>query len=112
MMGFFYGKNAVHVYNMIGMPHDAIEFLLHVTFKGGGDIDMMAGDVQVEVAAASVKTAHVDANFGDVSLVTTGDAHEGPRRLLVGAEMDWQEGSGDCALAVDLTFGDVTVTLN
>jgi len=44
MMRFFDCENAVHVYHMIGMPHDTLELFLHITFKGGGDIDMMAGD--------------------------------------------------------------------
>jgi hypothetical protein len=75
------------------------------------DVDMTAGDVNVEVPEASVRSAHLDANFGDASLITAHDAIEGTRRVLVGADVNWAEGQGTCALSVDLNFGDVEAKL-
>ena len=74
-------------------------------------VDMEAGDVEVEVPAASVRSARADANFGDASLDLPGDSIEGRRPMLVGAEVEWQEGSGACDLAIDLSFGDIRVNL-
>lgn len=74
-------------------------------------VDMTAGDVQVEVPEASVRTAHLDANFGDATLVTSRDSIEGHRRALVGADVNWSGGQGACALSVDLDFGDVEAKL-
>jgi len=75
------------------------------------DVDLSAGDVSIEVPAASVHTAHLDANVGDASLATPGNSIEGRRRLLVGAEVNWQEGEGSCALSVDLGAGDIEAKL-
>ena len=75
------------------------------------DVDMTAGDVEVEVPEASVHTAHLDANFGDATLVTTRVSIEGHRRVLVGADVNWDGGQGPCALSVDLNFGDVQAKL-
>jgi hypothetical protein len=94
---------------------------LHVRMNAG-DLDirrvsgcltvkMGAGDVSVEAPLADVRTAHVDANFGDARLVIGGAGEEGRRPLLVGADANWDEGTGPCALAVDLNFGDASVTL-
>ena len=75
------------------------------------EVHVEAGDVSIEVPTASVHTAWLDANVGDASLALNGDTIEGHRRLLVGAEVDWQEGSGACALSVDLGAGDIQATL-
>lgn len=74
-------------------------------------VEMGAGDVDVEAPREDVRTAHVDANFGDAALYVDGEGGKGRRRLLVGADAEWDEGTGPCALAVDLNFGDATVTL-
>ena len=75
------------------------------------EVHVKAGDVSVEAPMASVHTAWLDANFGDASLALKDDTLEGHRRLLVGAEVDWKEGSGACALSVDLGAGDIQATL-
>jgi hypothetical protein len=75
------------------------------------DVDMSAGDISIEVPAASVRTAHLDANVGDASLATPDNSMEGRRRLLVGAEVNWDKGEGACALSVDLGAGDIEAKL-
>jgi hypothetical protein len=74
-------------------------------------VRIKAGDVSVNVPAASVRTVWLDANFGDASLAFEGDTVEGRRPMLVGAEVDWREGKGACALSVDLGAGDIQATL-
>jgi hypothetical protein len=75
------------------------------------EVHVKAGDVSVEVPSADVRTARLDANFGDAALALPGDTIEGRRPLLVGAEVEWQEGPGACALSVDLGAGDIQATL-
>ena len=74
-------------------------------------VNMDAGDITVETAASGVGSAHLDANFGDVSLDAGSGWIDGNRKLLVGAEVEWDSGAGECHLSVDLQFGDVEVTL-
>jgi hypothetical protein len=75
------------------------------------EVHVKAGDVSVEVPSVNVRTARLDANFGDASLALPGDKVEGRRPLLVGAEVEWQDGPGACALSVDLGAGDIQATL-
>jgi hypothetical protein len=75
------------------------------------EVHVKAGDVSVEVPTTSVRTAWLDANFGDASLALHGDSIEGHRRMLVGAEVEWKDGPGACALSVDLGAGDIQATL-
>ena len=58
-----------------------------------------------------MRSARLDANFGDASLALRGDTIEGRRPMLVGAEVEWQEGPGACTLSVDLGAGDIQATL-
>src|SRR6202044_3155549 len=43
----FNRQYAVHVQHLIVVPADALEFLLDITPHGLGDLDMMAGDVEL-----------------------------------------------------------------
>ena len=37
----------MHVDDLIEVPHDALELLLHVTAQRRGDLDVMTGDVEL-----------------------------------------------------------------
>ena len=41
------GKDAVNVYDVVGVPDDAVEFLLDIVLEGGSDIDVVTSDVQL-----------------------------------------------------------------
>lgn len=75
------------------------------------EVDMDAGDLDIKQSAQAVGRVFLDANFGDVSLVTPTGAIDGKRKLLVGAEVDWKEGSGKCLLRADLQAGDIRAEL-
>ena len=74
-------------------------------------VDMSAGEVSVEAPREVVRRVWADANFGDASLKGTDTGREGERRLLVGAEADWREGSGQHDIVIDLNAGDISVRL-
>jgi hypothetical protein len=74
-------------------------------------IDMGAGDVDVSVPARGIAGVALDAGIGDASLRVNDRHRSAPRSLLVGAELDWHEGTGDCEMDVDLQVGDISVEL-
>ncbi len=75
-------------------------------------IGMSAGEVHVEAPRSAVRRVWADANFGDASLHGTESGREGDRRFLVGAEADWQEGTGEHAIIINLNAGDISVKLS
>lgn len=74
-------------------------------------IDMGAGDVDVDLAQSLVASVHLDAGLGDASMAVDGRHRDARRALLVGAEMDWDQGTGDCRVDVDLQAGDIFLEL-
>ena len=75
------------------------------------EIDAGAGDINVVDAADRYGRVFLDAGVGDAHLEVNGRSLPSPRALLIGAEVDWQLGSGDCELLVDLQAGDIDVRL-
>ncbi len=94
---------------------------LHVKFgygeldivQGNGcvDVEMAAGDLHVRVPRQMVQQAHLDTNAGDALLRVEGRAVPGRRPWLVGAQTQWDQGSGRCAIDMSLGAGDLTVDL-
>lgn len=74
-------------------------------------VAMSAGEIHVEAPRSAVRRVWADANFGDASLHGTDSGREGDRRLLVGAEADWREGTGEHDIVIDLNAGDISVSL-
>ena len=70
-----------------------------------------AGDVSIQVPAASVGTVKLDANIGDANLQTPGKEVFDERKLLVGSEVLWEEGTGSCTLRAKLQAGELSVRL-
>ncbi|MFT4767861.1 MAG: hypothetical protein ACI8RN_000990 [Glaciecola sp.] len=70
-----------------------------------------AGEVSIRAPAASAASVSLDANIGDSSLRTpSGDVYD-ERKLLVGSEVQWDEGSGRCQLRGKLQAGNLDVEL-
>lgn len=70
-----------------------------------------AGEVSVRAPAASAASVSLDANIGDSSLRTPSGAVYDERKLLVGSEVHWAEGSGSCELRGKLQAGSLDVEL-
>ncbi len=80
--------------------------------RGCVSVDMDAGDVDLIAPVASIDYVHLDANFGDASLRVPDKFYEGKRTLLVGAKVEWDEGTGPCKSEVLLQAGDINVNLH
>ncbi|MDJ0653480.1 MAG: hypothetical protein QNJ40_04945 [Xanthomonadales bacterium] len=76
------------------------------------EVDMGAGDVNVFARTSDYRSVDIDAGVGDASLSVDGRNFDAPRSWLVGAQMEWRDGSGRCDMVVDLQAGDIDVRLN
>lgn len=70
-----------------------------------------AGDINITAPFASVASVTLDANLGDANLQTPSGMANDRRPLLVGSEIEWTEGPGNCALNAKLTAGSISVRL-
>jgi len=88
---------------------------------GIGDIDIYAGekdlnvrmgigDLTVRVPEAQVGTVRAATRIGDASIRGANRAI-GKRRMLIGASVDWSEGTGPMNIALGLRIGDASVVL-
>jgi hypothetical protein len=88
---------------------------------GIGDVDIYAGDMDlavrmgigdltITVPEERVGSVHAATRIGDASLRGVAP-REGRRRMLIGATVDWTEGSGPIDIAVGLKIGDASVVL-
>lgn len=75
------------------------------------DIDMDAGDIDLEVTRDAIGSVDIDTGVGDASLTVDGSLENQHRPLLIGAEVHWHDGSGDCEMKVDLQAGDAEIRL-
>ncbi|WOJ97115.1 DUF4097 family beta strand repeat-containing protein [Congregibacter brevis] len=109
--------------------HADLRFLIQVPAVEQLDIEMDAGDLKIDAAsgclnvkagagdvsisapASSVARVKLDANIGDASLrIPDGEVFD-ERKLLVGSEVLWEEGTGSCQLRGKLQAGDLNVRL-
>lgn len=74
-------------------------------------VRMGIGDLTVRVPEASVRSVAIATRIGDASL-SGGERTGGTRRKLLGARLDWSEGSGDARVEVGLRIGDAKVVLD
>lgn len=75
------------------------------------EVNMEAGDLTLKVPESIVRSVNIDTGIGDASLSRKGRHLSGRRALLVGAEVNWDQGPGDCDIVVDLQAGDAKVDL-
>ncbi len=74
-------------------------------------VNMEAGDLYVRVPESAVRSVKIDTGVGDASLHRRGRTLSGRRSFLIGAEVDWDGGPGQCDLDLDLQAGDARVEL-
>ncbi|GAB5413832.1 MAG: hypothetical protein Cons2KO_14350 [Congregibacter sp.] len=70
-----------------------------------------AGDLNITAPYESVASVSLDANLGDANLITPAGLASDRRPLLVGSEVEWAEGPGNCAMNAKLTAGAISVRL-
>ncbi|MEM9057590.1 MAG: hypothetical protein AAGD86_08945, partial [Pseudomonadota bacterium] len=86
--------------------------LLVTGVRGCVSVDMLAGEAVVYVPAVRTGSVALDAGVGDASLrFADGRDLEGRRALLIGAEVEWTGGPGQCDVEVDLQFGEISVVM-
>ncbi len=75
-------------------------------------VDMGAGEVGVWVPESAVEGVALDVGVGDARLRGASRFMSGERAMLIGSEVDWNEGPGTARLDVELGVGEVTVWLD
>jgi hypothetical protein len=75
------------------------------------DLDLGVGEVDVTMPAERVHAVRLDAGVGETSLRLPGHWVDERRSLLVGSELQWDEGRGDADVWVDVGVGEATVRL-
>jgi len=75
------------------------------------NIDMDAGDIDLAASSNLIRSVDIDTGVGDASLNVEGHPKNEHRSLLVGAEVHWHDGSGDCQMKVDLQAGNAEIRL-
>ena len=75
-------------------------------------VDMGVGEVRMNLPAASVHGVKLGSGVGDASLRAPQGRIEAERSLLIGAKLDWRDGTGAANVDVDLGVGEVTVDLD
>ena len=75
-------------------------------------IDMGVGEVRVALPEDRLRRVKLGSGIGDASLRTRSEHLEASSSLLIGAKLDWQRGTGESTLDVDLGIGEVSVELD
>ncbi|HVS12913.1 MAG TPA: hypothetical protein VMV46_03235 [Thermoanaerobaculia bacterium] len=89
---------------------------------GIGDVDIRSGekdlsvrmgigDLTVRVPEERVGSVSMRTRIGDAGIELGGRHRPGKRRMLIGAKVRWDEGSGDARIDVGLRIGDARVRL-
>lgn len=74
--------------------------------------DVNAGEIHITQEEAQLAAAKLSANVGDVELTSAGgEKTVGKRSLLVGANLSWTQGKGDCEIEAGVLAGKVNLVL-
>lgn len=74
-------------------------------------VDMSAGEININMNYSMIASVNLDTAFGDASLNVNGIYQNENRSWLVGGEVMWDLGIGDCHMKVDLQAGEISVNL-
>ncbi|MBA6338421.1 DUF4097 family beta strand repeat protein [Colwellia sp. BRX8-7] len=75
------------------------------------NIDMSAGEINIHMSETMIASVDLDSAFGEVSLNVNGLHKNENRSWLVGGEINWDQGRGNCHMKVDLQSGEILVNL-
>ncbi len=74
--------------------------------------DINAGEIDISLQESQLASAVLNATVGDVKLTSAkGERTSGKRSLLVGANLEWQQGKGNCHVKASVMAGEVKLTL-
>jgi len=74
-------------------------------------LHLKAGEVTIGMPREAVHEAHLAARFGDASVYLGERSVDGRRPLLVGAKLDWLEGTGQHMVEGRVRYGNVELDL-
>lgn len=112
--------NQVMLKVKIGVPRDkalaahlsAGELSISDT-SGCLNADLNAGQINITLAEDELASAQLSATVGDVKLATPKNKPvSGHRSLLVGAQIDWNKGTGSCHAKASVLAGEAKLTVN
>lgn len=74
--------------------------------------ELSAGQIDINLKESQLASAALSAKVGDVKLTTAKDGQvSGARSLLVGAHLEWQQGTGICHTKAKVLAGEVKLAL-
>lgn len=74
--------------------------------------ELNAGEIDIALQENQLASAMLNATVGDVKLISArGEQTSGKRSLLVGANLEWQQGKGNCHTKANVMAGEVKLTL-
>lgn len=74
--------------------------------------EVSAGQINIDLKESQLATAELSAKVGDVKLNTAKDGDvSGARSLLVGAHLEWQQGTGSCHTKAKVLAGEAKLAL-
>lgn len=74
--------------------------------------ELNAGQISIALAQSQLASASLSAMVGDAKLVNAnGETTSGKRSALVGAQLDWNGGSGQCHTQAKVLAGEAKLTL-
>lgn len=74
--------------------------------------ELSAGQIDIKLKESQLASAALSAKVGDVKLTTAKDGQiSGARSLLVGAHLEWQQGTGSCHTKATVLAGEAKLAL-
>ncbi len=75
-------------------------------------VDMGAGELRLWMPESAVEGVSIDVGVGDAKFRGKSDYLSGRRSMLIGSELDWDDGPGKARIDIELGAGDATVWLD
>lgn len=75
-------------------------------------VDMGIGEASLELTESNVRAVYLDAGIGETSVWASRGEVSASRPFLIGSEVEWEAGSGDAEIVVDLGIGEIKVHLD
>lgn len=75
------------------------------------DVNVKAGNLQLDLKEKSLASANLIATIGDVRLTTPAGTIPGKRSKIVGAKLAWNEGIGACHVQAKVRAGNIELNL-
>ena len=74
-------------------------------------VDMGIGEVRLWLPERAVRSVSLDSGIGESGLWGPSEGVDSSRSFLIGSELEWEEGTGEADVVVDLGIGEISVHL-